>query len=106
MRYCVSLIALIALAACSDDERVRFDGQLFKGRLDASKEDTRQFVATVSPVAASLDGAREAARYEGTKYCIAQFGNSYIDWTNSPDAEEADLQIENGTLTVVGACRG
>jgi hypothetical protein len=105
MRLIFSACACLALIACTeDDDRIAFDGQYFKGRVSGSKEDRTQFVATVTPVAASLEGAREAARYEGTKYCIKNYGTSKIDWSSSPDAEEADLSIENGTLTVAGAC--
>jgi hypothetical protein len=105
MRLILSAFACLALVACTeDDDRVAFDGQYFKGKVSASKEDRTQFIATVTPVSNSLDGAREAARYEGTKYCIKNYGTSNIDWSSSPDAEEAELSIENGTLTVAGAC--
>ena len=101
----LSTLALSMLAGCTNpDDQVRFDGLLFNGRLTADKEDTRSFVASVTPVSQSLEGAREAARYEGTTYCIRKYGRSDIDWTASPEAEATALNIVEDTLTVQGRC--
>lgn len=97
--------ALVALTGCADPSKaILFEGLSFKGRLQADKEDKRSFVATAGPVSQSLDGAREAARYEGTTYCIRKYGRSDIDWTLDPEAEEASLQIADDLLTVQGRC--
>ena len=101
----ICLLALGALVGCSDpDKQVLFDGLSFNGRLNADKEDKRSFVASVKPVSQGLEGAREAARYEGTTYCIRKYGNSAIDWTAGPDAEATALNIVEDTLTVRGRC--
>lgn len=101
----ISTAALALLAGCSDpSDAVRFDGQLFKGRLQVMDGDKRSFTATVEPVSASLEGAREAARYEGTTYCVRKYGRSDIDWTASPEAEATALNISEDTLTVQGRC--
>ena len=44
----------------------------------------------VNGVSASLDGAREAGRHEGTKFCIDAFGTSKINWKVGPDTEPPD----------------
>lgn len=100
---CGSMIGL--LAGCSDpDKQVLFDGQQFNGRLKADKEDKRNFVASAGPVSQSLDGAREAARFEGTTYCIRRYGRSDIEWVASPEAEATALNIVEDVLTVQGRC--
>ena len=76
----------------------------FKGRLKADKEDKRSFVATAAPVSQGLDGAREAARYEGTTYCVRKYGRSEINWVASPGAKATALNIVEDTLTVQGRC--
>lgn len=97
--------ALGALAGCSDPTRqVLFDGLPFKGRLSADKDDKRNFVATAAPVSQSLEGAREAARFEGTSYCVRKYGRSDIEWAASPDAEATALNIVEDVLTVQGRC--
>ncbi|WP_368073646.1 hypothetical protein [Tateyamaria omphalii] len=101
------LIAVLLLTACNGrrSERVAFDGQFF--RANASKVDRRQreqFEVTVSPVSASLDGAREAGRYEAIRYCIQEYGSSDIEWAEGPDAEDGTLRISNDRLLLRGTC--
>lgn len=95
--------ALVAGCGIVDDDTVLFDGQLFRG--DAKKNgDLSQFRATAGPVSASLAGAREAVRYEGTRYCIENFGSSAIDWVVDPDAPVEDLPISGNKITLEGTC--
>ena len=101
----MALIALLSVTACGQDEdAIRFDGQVFSSRLKSERGDRARFVVTARPVSASLAGAREAARYEATSYCVNEYGSSDIDWQVSPDAEEAELPIEGDTLTLQGEC--
>lgn len=98
-------LALFALAGCEDPkDAVLFDGMRYSGRLSAEKEDKRSFVATVAPVSQGLDGAREAARHEGTVHCVRRYGSSDINWSASPDAEATALNIQDDILTVQGRC--
>lgn len=99
-------IALVAtVAACADSADIpRFDGLQFGGRLQADREDRRAFTAQVAPVSQSLAGAREAARHEGTVYCVRNYGSSDIEWIADPDADESALQIEDDRLFVAGRC--
>ena len=98
--------SLILTACGGGDDRVTFDGQVF--RASASAVDKRVsrdlFDATVRDVGVSLDGAKEAGRYEGIKYCIENFGSSDIEWTVGPDSEAAQLVIRDNTLTLRGRC--
>lgn len=109
MRVILLLIAaMIALSACSKtyaDRRIRFDGEIFRGNAKAlERSDRRAFVATAGPVSRSLDGAREAVRYEGTKYCIKWFGVSEIDWAVDPQAEATALPIDKDKIILRGTC--
>lgn len=104
------LAASVALTACSGERKRRdqlpFEGIYFKSRAASTREDRRAFTVTVTPVSASLDGARAAGRYEATKYCLRAFGSSDIDWTLAPDAEQATLAVADDTLTLTGRCAG
>lgn len=103
----IALAAVLAVPACNRvDDRILFDGAAFRGKAAAiDKADRRAFTASVSPASATIDGAIEAARYEGTKYCIENYGTSAIAWTVGPDTPRENLVIEGDTLTFQGACR-
>ncbi len=107
------LATVTAVSGCSKArdlvsgrEKLAFDGQYFRADLSASKEDRAAFAVIVRDAAKSIDGAREAARYEATKYCIEQYGNSRVDWAVDPDAEEGQLVITGGDLNFNGVCEG
>lgn len=100
------LIAALLLSACNERraDKVAFDGVFF--RSTASKVDKQRdvFEITVSPASSSIEGAREAGRYEATRYCIANFGTSDVVWTEGPDAEDGTLRIANDRLILTGTC--
>ncbi len=100
------LIAALMLSACAERkaDRVAFDGVFF--RSNASKLDKKRdrFEVSVTPASASIDGAREAGRYEAVRYCIANFGSSEIAWVDGPDAEDGTLTIANDRLLLRGVC--
>ncbi|MDA7963068.1 hypothetical protein [Ruegeria sp.] len=105
------LAALLLVSACggsgATSDRLLFDGKSF--RASAKPVDKKaapgQFRVTVSGVSASLDGAREAGRHEGTRFCIQNFGSSRIVWTVGPDTEPQKLRIEKDKLTFAGTCQ-
>lgn len=103
----ISVLALGVVAGCNRaDERILFDGQAFRGKAKhVEKSDRRDFTATVSPVSASVEGAREAGRYEGIKYCIEEYGTSRIAWAASPDAEPQSWSIDRDAVTFSGRCQ-
>ncbi|CUH66919.1 hypothetical protein TG4357_02717 [Thalassovita gelatinovora] len=88
------------------NNRVAFDGVYFKSQLSADKDDPLSFTVTVAPVGLGLDPAREAGRYEATKYCVRNFGNSEVDWAAGPDADADKLTIIEDTLHLSGRCSG
>lgn len=105
MRW-LALTSILTLAACGlNENRPTFDGKLFRAKLSKVDKQRDQFSVTVSPVSQSLDGAREAGRYEATKHCIAQFGTSDIVWVNGPDGEEGTLIVTDDKLQLRGACK-
>ncbi|CUJ86979.1 hypothetical protein RUE5091_00541 [Ruegeria denitrificans] len=105
------VIAMSVVSACggitSSSDRVFFDGQFFRAKakpVDKKKMPT-EFTVVVNGVSASLDGAREAGRYEGTKFCINNFGSSSIVWKVGPDTEPQNLRISDDKLTFAGTCQ-
>ncbi len=99
------LMSALALVACGpDDDDILFDGQFFRSKLKTERSTPDEFIVTSSPVSASLAGAREAARYEATVYCVNRFGRSDIIWAVGPDSPDEQLPILNDTLTLQGRC--
>jgi len=67
----------LALPACGSNlrdtlrpaaKRVLFEGKYYPARLSRERDDRAAFTIVVSRAAQGLDGAREAGRYEATKY--------------------------------------
>ncbi|THH38989.1 hypothetical protein E4Z66_05370 [Aliishimia ponticola] len=101
------MVCAVALSACqSRKDQIAFDGQFFRSKLSKVDGDRAQIMVTVKPVSASLEGAREAGRYEATRYCVTTFGNSAVDWVVGPDQAPETYSIENDTLVLRGACEG
>lgn len=104
--------ALFLTAGCERNTDRLFaheaDGQTVFFRATASAVDRRtsraDFTVTVRDVSQSLAGAREAGRFEGTKYCIANFGNSRIRWSVGPDTAPEHLRIVDDRLSFAGRC--
>ena len=94
------------VAAIGGSDDVRFDGNRYRARLDAPRDDRRGFTVTVADAAgARLQGAREAGRFEATKHCIAQTGSSRVAWgAGGPDAAAEALTFDGGTLVMTGRC--
>ncbi|MEP2474727.1 hypothetical protein [Roseobacter sp.] len=103
-RVYAALMVAGALAACgSAAEDVAFDGHFY--RTGIKDLDARhKFQVTAAPVSASLAGAREAARYEATIFCVNEYGSSAIEWVAGPDDADETLRISKDTLTLEGAC--
>jgi len=102
-----AVISTVALAACSGErraDRIAFDGVFFRSNASSIERVRENFEVSVTPVSASLDGAREAGRYEATRYCIANYGSSDIAWDAGPDAEEGTLIIAGDSLLLRGTC--
>ncbi|RKT30413.1 hypothetical protein BXY70_2402 [Roseovarius halotolerans] len=99
------LTACTVLAACGDRaKRVYFNGNYYPTKATKASDDRQDFVVTVRRTDQGLTGAREAGRYEATRYCLTDFGTSEIAWTQGPDAEDGRLQLANGNLVLRGRC--
>ncbi|NOD61789.1 MULTISPECIES: hypothetical protein [unclassified Ruegeria] len=107
----VVVLALVSVSACGlirpSEDRLLFDGQAFRTKAKAvdKKKSPADFTVVVKGVSASLDGAREAGRHEGTKFCVQNFGSSRIDWKVGPDTEPQQLTIADDQLTFAGTCK-
>lgn len=103
---CIAVVASMLVAGCSGTIRnvnaVKFDGHYFAGRATKSSVDPHGFSVRIRNAAKSIAGAREAARYEATIYCIEQFGTSDIIWSIGPDDEA--ISLSNRSLTLAGRC--
>jgi hypothetical protein len=104
--------ALMLVAGCSNGfsnlirpakNRVMFEGLYYPARISAERGDRAAFTVTVNRADQGIDGAREAGRYEATKYCIKQYGRSDTEWSVGPDTE--GLAISNDQLVLVGRCK-
>lgn len=105
--YILMALSALIVAGCSrSDDRIRFDGEVYRAKANfVDRDDRRAFTASVTPVSASLEGAREAGRYEGVKYCIEEYGTSKIAWSASPDDEPQAWSIDRDTVTFAGRCQ-
>jgi hypothetical protein len=85
---------------------VTFDGLAFRTSSSAvdRRADRKEFDVLVRNATQSIDGAREAGRFEGTRYCINNFGTSRIAWSVGPDTEASRLVLSNGNLALRGRC--
>lgn len=101
------ICAGLALAACTNrnkDDQFAFNGIHFQSKSDKVSKDVRErFYVNVKRANQDLAAAREAGRYEGTRYCIAEYGTSRIDWVVGPE-NEATVPVDD-VLRLEGICR-
>ena len=95
------------LVGCSNplepkENKISFDGYYFSSKLSRSKLDDRSFDLTVRRANRSLSGAREAGRYEATRFCIKNFGTSDIKWVLGPD--DQSIGLTGKVLKLSGQC--
>lgn len=101
----ILLAVTLALSACNKNkDRVAFDGKFFKTKAKSASDDRQSFTVKVPRINQGLTPALEAGRYEGTRYCVENFGTSDIEWINGPDADDSALNISGTTLTLSGRC--
>ncbi|MEM8774920.1 MAG: hypothetical protein AAGF53_07790 [Pseudomonadota bacterium] len=101
------LVFCAALAACGErqnDEKVLFDGINFRTKSKSASKDRMSFVITVPGAERNLAAARAAGEYEGTNYCVQNFGTSDVTWSNGPEAEDDALNFKGSRLTFEGRC--
>lgn len=65
----------------------------------------RDVIVTVRAGGASLEQARESARYPATRHCLDRYGRSDVNWVIDPATGDwAVTRSDNGDLTVSGRC--
>jgi hypothetical protein len=106
MRFFVIACTIAAvLAGCSSQEdRVAFDGIYFKTKVSKVDGQRDVFTLLVKSASRSIEGAREAARYEATVYCVNNYGSSDIVWVVGPDTPADNLRLVDDSLTFSGSC--
>ena len=99
------LVAGLGLSACTkNSERIFFNGEFYPAKAKRDKNVKQGFVVTVRRANRGIEGAREAGRYEGTRYCVQNFGTSEVDWTRGPDGEGGALAVKGSSLVLTGSC--
>ncbi|GHF47348.1 hypothetical protein [Seohaeicola zhoushanensis] len=102
-----ALCALLALTACveSKDKRILFDGFYFRTKAKKVDKDYSRFIVTAKDALQSVDAARQAAEYEGTRYCLENgLGTSRIKWIVGPETPDDQLVFDGDTLVYEGEC--
>ena len=99
--------SFLMMTGCSnpfelEENKVSFDGYYFSSKLSRSKLDDRSFHLTVRRASRSLSGAREAGRYEATRFCIKNYGTSDIKWVLGPD--DQSIGLTGKVLKLSGQC--
>ena len=81
MRCVIAILPIMFCVACGEsykDNQHAFDGVKFSASLKAEKNAPEAFSLRVKKAAKSVVGAREAGRYEATKYCVEKFGTEQL----------------------------
>jgi len=99
-------LAALLLAGCEEDPNLQpFDGVFFETKTSRFKDGKDQFTVTVDDAGQTIEGALAAGTFEGTRYCIANYGTSTIRWEIGPDTPREQLALApDGSLTVAGRC--
>lgn len=102
MLLCLAML----LSSCGERraDRVLFDGEYFRSKVSAPRNDKLNFVVEVPGVSRSFEGARDAGRFAATRYCINTFGTSDIVWQQGPDDDPETFEIARDRLSFRGRC--
>ncbi len=106
----VALVSGCGLASSVSDRiglgggTVRELDQPYKATLSRG-DDLRTFSVLVRAGGASLELARESARFPATRYCLEHFGASDIAWDiDTATGDWAMIVDDKGDITVAGRC--
>ena len=105
MRALMLILFALSLFSCGErylDNQVAFEGVKFRANLNKVKGDDFAFSVSVKNAEKNLKGAREAGRYEATKFCIERLSTSDIKWIYGPDSDM--LPLQDGNLKLSGKC--
>lgn len=110
----IGAAAVLVLSACSgrstigsSKNRVFFDGFYFPAKVRPVDKKTQrdEFIIEMKRVTQSLNAAGEAAHFEGTRYCVEEFGSSVIEWAQDPLTTTETRVPSNDQLTFRGTCK-
>ncbi len=101
-----ALLGVALVAGCTNrEDRVLFDGNYYPGKARGEKADRRAFTASVGRAGRGIEGAQKAAVYEGTRYCIENFGTSEIAWSGVAEGQQGPVFARSGDrVSVTGRC--
>ncbi|MBZ8119639.1 hypothetical protein KUD11_13400 [Roseovarius sp. LXJ103] len=101
----LALVGILSLSACAKPgDRVRFDGNYYPAKAKKESDDRTQFEVTVRRSDQGLNGALEAGRYEGTRYCVETFGDSTITWAPSQGPDDFAGSADGASVSLRGSC--
>ena len=106
-----ALVGLFVLSACgsvsSSKNRTYFDGLYFPATVKSvdKKRQRETFTVTLKKVSQSRKAAGEAGHFEGTRYCVEQYGTTVIDWVENPLDVAAEMIPVDDRFTFQGTCR-
>lgn len=104
----LSVVCAGLLAGCgkmqSNKQRIAFDGYYFKASIQHLKEDPRMFDVTVKGARQSREGAEDAGRYEATRHCVVNYGNSKLEWLVVVETEDREVRLDDDVLILRGKC--
>ena len=102
----LAALCLTTLSACTEkDKRITFEGHYFKAKAKAveRRKTVADFRVEVKDAGKSLEGARQACAYAGTRYCIENYGSSKIAWSQGPEAEVPVM--DGNSMILRGVCQ-
>ncbi len=105
LRFALVLALAVGVSACAlRDPGPRGVGLPYDARLSEGETD-RAFTILIRAPGATLEQARESARYEATRHCIETTGFSTVDWVMDPATGDwAVARNEGGEPIVSGRC--
>lgn len=100
-----ALAAALGVAACGQPgERMRFNGNYYPAKLQKVGDGREDFMVSVRNPGQGIVGAREAGRFEATRYCVETFGDSTVTWQTGYDPDANASVMDNGRLILRGSC--
>lgn len=98
------LIGAVATTAACNRRQAAEAGLPYRGSVKAQNDGL--LVVTVKAPGATLDMARESARYPVTLYCLTNRGSSTADWETDPATGDWAHAVDaSGDMTLRARCR-
>ena len=102
MRPAALVCVIAALSACGGivpgGEPLPFRAKLIE------TDEPRVFSVAVANRGAGVAQVRESVRFQGTAYCLFEFGSSHIDWVIDPATQDWAFRQDGEQLRFQGRC--